>query len=83
MGFLIQSTEQEKNRQQQKHHKQNYMANSELRGQWNCFLVQSRKHTWKMLKQEKGPSMSLRGYSVPVNSLNTKIEPGDKTFSVV
>lgn len=43
MGFLSQSTQYKKNHQQQKHHKQNYMANNKLGGKRNCFSVRCKK----------------------------------------
>ena len=43
MGFLSQSTEDEKNHQQQKHHKQNYTVNNKLGGKWNCFLMRCKE----------------------------------------
>lgn len=33
----------QKNRQQEKHHKQNYTANNKLGGKWNCFSVRCRE----------------------------------------
>lgn len=84
MGFLRQSTEHKKNHQQQKHHKQNYMANNKLGGECNCFSVRSKEtHLEDASTREGCAFMSLQTQNTLLLSSTTKTESSHNSFSVV